>query len=82
MQHRITVAGAGPYSVAGAVAIASTKRPIQEAAAALRTAGAPDSDVLRVACQIISVSSLSIGSILKPRTFPKAMYAGAHTSSY
>jgi hypothetical protein len=77
-QHRITIEPAGSgFSVRGAVAIASTKAPVMDAARALREAGAPDADLVVVAGSVISVSPTTIGAVLKPRKLPQARYVGA-----
>jgi hypothetical protein len=64
---RLNQIGAGVYAVTGAVQIARTTTPVPDAAAALRKAGAPDSDIISAMCGNASILPASIGSILNFR---------------
>jgi hypothetical protein len=64
---RLNQIAAGRYCVTGAVSIANTTTPIPDAAAALKAAGADDSDTIAVACGEITILPMSLGSILKFR---------------
>jgi hypothetical protein len=80
LNHRIQIhAGAceGSYRVSGAAEIEATNRPVQDAAAALRSKGAPDSDTLMASGpDVPTFIAQTIGSILKPRPpAPKSLSA-------
>ncbi len=72
MQHQIQInAVADGYRVTGAVTIADTARPVQDAALALKAAGASDSDTLLASGpEIPTFVAMSLAAILKPRVKP------------
>lgn len=83
MNHAIRIEPAGnAFAVRGAVSIPSSKAPIIDAAAALRSAGASDSDLIVANGSVVSISPATIGEILKPRNLPQGKYPGAHSTSY
>jgi hypothetical protein len=67
---RLNMISSGRYAVTGATTITSTATPIIDAAAALKAAGADDSDLLAVTCGEITVSPATIAAILRPRQTP------------
>jgi hypothetical protein len=74
MRHtiRINQVAAGKYSVVGSgISITSSPTPVPDAAAALRAAGADDSDLIVATCGDCSILPASIGSILNFRHTPR-----------
>ena len=73
MNHtiRINQTSAGKYCVVGAVSIVNTAAPIKDAAAAPRTNGADENDLVIAQCGECSILPTSIGAILKPRKPPR-----------
>jgi hypothetical protein len=67
--HHVRLNQIGPsvYACTGAVQITRTASPIPDAAAALRKAGAPDSDIISAMCGNASILPATIGSILNFR---------------
>ena len=83
MNYAIRIEPAGSaYAVRGACSIQSSRQPLIDAAKALRSAGAADSDIIVVSGSVISISPVSIGAVLKHRSLPQAKYAGAHSTSF
>jgi hypothetical protein len=72
-RHTITLRPAdreGSYRVTGAVEIADSDRPIYEAAAALKAAGADEHDMVVVAGSCATFLPTSIYALLKWRPHP------------
>ena len=72
MQHQIQInASADGYGVTGAATIENTARPIQDAALALKAAGAADFDTLLVSGpDVPTFIAQTLAAILKPRPAP------------
>ena len=63
--HAIRITGSGPYQVAGAVSIASSRSPVIDAASALLLTGnAKPSDTMIVDCTAVSVSPVRINRLI------------------
>jgi hypothetical protein len=70
MIRRIELTGdAGQYSVAGAVAIPFSRHPVVDAARALRSAGAKDSDTIRAAWSGTPITA-NVGAVCDYRPSP------------
>jgi hypothetical protein len=63
-RHRITITGERDFSVSGAINIASTRHPVQDATKALKAAGAKDQDLIVVGASPVSISPVSVAAVL------------------